>query len=265
MHPAQAMPSATFRNRQSSICIRQWLSEAFAQALRERRPFPRLLVLEVHERVLPLRPGARGWCRPSGRCRRLRSLRPASGSSRSRRSRRPAWTASRCRRCTARDCARAGARRRASSNHDGWRNSNAALAPGGRSARNASKTARSILKFGASWNSSTPSLSPSVPAAWQNARSKSPASRRRLSCVMRLGALSVSLYGDGRAGCPAGDELLGGQPVERVVDLDRRETAPNRTPASSTPADQPDRRCPSTRGSCSRKCRSRSLRLMIAD
>jgi len=40
-------------------------------------------------------------------------------------------------------------------------------------------------------------LSPSVPATWQKPCTCSPTFFNRLSCVIRRGALSVSLYGDG--------------------------------------------------------------------
>ena len=84
-----------------------------------------------------------------------------------------------------------------SSNHDAWRNSNAARTPAGSVGRKASSSARSFLRNGGSWNSSVPSLLPSAAATSQKRAVESPASFSRLSCVMRRGAFSVNRYGDG--------------------------------------------------------------------
>ena len=84
-----------------------------------------------------------------------------------------------------------------SSSQETLRNSNAPQTFGGSSARNASNSARSFFRFGGSWNSSAPSLSPSVPATSQNPYTRSPQFLSRLSCVIRRGAFSVSLYGEG--------------------------------------------------------------------
>ena len=63
---------------------------------------------------------------------------------------------------------------------------------GGNSSRKASKSATSFFRFGGSWNSNAPSLSPSVPATPQKALTRSPQFFSRLSWVMRRGAFSVS-------------------------------------------------------------------------
>ena len=51
----------------------------------------------------------------------------------------------------------------------------------------------SFFRFGGNWNSSAPSLSPSVPATSQKVVTSAPQFLRRLSCVIRRGAFSVSL------------------------------------------------------------------------
>ena len=171
------------------------------------------------------------------------------------RRRSPASSASRCRRCTARGCDRAGARRprRPATIRGGTRRRRrraAAAAP-----RNSSSAARSFLKVGGSWNSSAPSRGPSSAAASQNARSGSATSRSLRSCVMRRGAFSVKRKSAGTCAAQPVDELRRGHPVEGVVDLDRREAVGVVGQHLRRRQDPADRSCPSIPGSCSRTCR----------
>ena len=76
---------------------------------------------------------------------------------------------------------------------DECRNSNAAQVPAGRMPRNASSTARSLRKYGGSWKRIAPSLGPSVAAVRRKYCTRSAQSRSFAMCVMRLGALRVSL------------------------------------------------------------------------
>src|SRR5438105_14576440 len=63
----------------------------------------------------------------------------------------------------------------------------------GRMPRNASSTARSLRKYGGSWKRIAPSLGPSVAAVRRKYCRRSAQSRSFAICVMRLGALRVSL------------------------------------------------------------------------
>ena len=133
---------------------------------------------------------------------------------------------------------------------------------GGSDSRKASSRARSFFRVGGSWNSSAPSLSPERAGHAAERLASGPRSRSSLaSWVMRRGAFSVKREVLRAPARPSRrQQLLGRHPVEGVVDLDRREIARRSRAASSRPQDRPDRSCPSTRDSCSRKCRRRSLR-----
>ena len=79
------------------------------------------------------------------------------------------------------------------SNHDGWRNSKAALVPSGSTSVNSRSTSVFFLNVGGSWNSSVASFGPSDDAVRQNVCARSSHRCNLASCVIRRGALSVNV------------------------------------------------------------------------